>query len=244
MSTLPVILLLSGSLRVGSTNEAVLRTAQAVAPSVPVEAVLYGGLAGLPHFNPDDDDLEPAHAQFEGHSSKRWTPPSASSRAAWKRCRNAPKWVGIPPSSGWHVNCAWSADHWTKETLHDQSTHGPNDPGRSSRTCGRSARRFTLDGGRRCAVSSGRGARGHRANHHDRIARRRAGSPHDGGPAKTLIRRFHFYTGGPSHQRLTGPSVKGHLTAFALPVLRPAASWDCSHHSPASCRPARPHGRS
>jgi len=55
MSTLPVILLLSGSLRVGSTNEAVLRTAQAVAPSVPVEAVLYGGLAGLPHFNPDDD---------------------------------------------------------------------------------------------------------------------------------------------------------------------------------------------
>lgn len=55
MSTLPVILLLSGSLRVGSTNEAVLRTARAVAPSVPVRAVLYDGLAGLPHFNPDDD---------------------------------------------------------------------------------------------------------------------------------------------------------------------------------------------
>ena len=55
MSTVPVILLLSGSLRVGSTNEVVLRTAQAVAPSVPVRAVLYGGLAGLPHFNPDDD---------------------------------------------------------------------------------------------------------------------------------------------------------------------------------------------
>ncbi|RPF34625.1 NADPH-dependent FMN reductase [Streptomyces sp. TLI_185] len=55
MSTSPVILLLSGSLRVGSTNEAVLRTAQAVAPSVPAEAVLYGGLAGLPHFNPDHD---------------------------------------------------------------------------------------------------------------------------------------------------------------------------------------------
>ncbi|GAA3796820.1 hypothetical protein GCM10022403_033440 [Streptomyces coacervatus] len=54
-STLPVILLLSGSLRAGSTNEAVLRTAQAVAPAVAVEAVLYDGLAGLPHFNPDDD---------------------------------------------------------------------------------------------------------------------------------------------------------------------------------------------
>jgi NAD(P)H-dependent FMN reductase len=55
MSTLPVILLLSGSLRAGSTNEAVLRTAQSVAPSVGVRAVPYGGLAGLPHFNPDDD---------------------------------------------------------------------------------------------------------------------------------------------------------------------------------------------
>lgn len=55
MSALPVILLLSGSLRTGSTNEAVLRTAQAVAPSAQVRAVLYGGLAQLPHFNPDDD---------------------------------------------------------------------------------------------------------------------------------------------------------------------------------------------
>ncbi|MEV5549781.1 NAD(P)H-dependent oxidoreductase [Streptomyces sp. NPDC052309] len=55
MSALPVILLLSGSLRTGSTNEAVLRTAQAVAPSVQVRAVMYGGPAGLPHFNPDDD---------------------------------------------------------------------------------------------------------------------------------------------------------------------------------------------
>ncbi|MCX5247110.1 NAD(P)H-dependent oxidoreductase [Streptomyces sp. NBC_00201] len=51
----PLILLLSGSMRVGSTNEAVLCAARAVAPSVPVEAVLYDGLAGLPHFNPDDD---------------------------------------------------------------------------------------------------------------------------------------------------------------------------------------------
>ncbi|WRZ88023.1 NAD(P)H-dependent oxidoreductase [Streptomyces sp. NBC_01007] len=55
MSTLPVILLLSGSLRAASTNEAVLRTAQAVAPSVRLDAVRYEGLAELPHFNPDDD---------------------------------------------------------------------------------------------------------------------------------------------------------------------------------------------
>ncbi|MGW7433210.1 NADPH-dependent FMN reductase [Streptomyces sp. NPDC054861] len=54
MSSLPVILLLSGSLRSASSNNSVLRTAQAVAPSE-MRAVLYDGLAGLPHFNPDDD---------------------------------------------------------------------------------------------------------------------------------------------------------------------------------------------
>ncbi|WP_030773638.1 MULTISPECIES: NADPH-dependent FMN reductase [unclassified Streptomyces] len=54
MSTPPSILLLSGSLRSGSSNESVLRTAQAVAPAR-VRAVLYAGLAALPHFNPDDD---------------------------------------------------------------------------------------------------------------------------------------------------------------------------------------------
>ncbi|WP_405789585.1 NADPH-dependent FMN reductase [Streptomyces sp. NBC_01367] len=54
MSTPPLILLLSGSLRTGSSNEAVLRTARAVAPAQ-VRTVLYGGLAALPHFNPDDD---------------------------------------------------------------------------------------------------------------------------------------------------------------------------------------------
>lgn len=54
MSTLPVILLLSGSLRAGSSNDSVLRTAQAVAPPG-VRTVRYDGLAGLPHFNPDHD---------------------------------------------------------------------------------------------------------------------------------------------------------------------------------------------
>jgi NAD(P)H-dependent FMN reductase len=48
------ILLISGSLRDGSTNSAALRTAAAVAPDG-VDTELYAGLATLPHFNPDED---------------------------------------------------------------------------------------------------------------------------------------------------------------------------------------------
>ena len=48
------LLLVSGSLRAGSTNTALLRTAQIVAP-LGITAVLYDGLARLPYFNPDDD---------------------------------------------------------------------------------------------------------------------------------------------------------------------------------------------
>jgi NAD(P)H-dependent FMN reductase len=47
-------MLLCGSLRAGSSNDSVLRTAQAVAPAQ-VSAAYYRGLAELPHFNPDDD---------------------------------------------------------------------------------------------------------------------------------------------------------------------------------------------
>jgi chromate reductase len=53
------ILLVSGSLRAGSTNSALLRTAASLAPEG-VVAALYDGLGELPHFNPDDDvDGEP-----------------------------------------------------------------------------------------------------------------------------------------------------------------------------------------
>jgi NAD(P)H-dependent FMN reductase len=53
------ILLISGSLRSGSTNTALLRTAQAMTPKN-VETLLYEGMGDLPHFNPDDDvDGEP-----------------------------------------------------------------------------------------------------------------------------------------------------------------------------------------
>jgi chromate reductase len=48
------ILLVSGSLRAGSTNSAVLRTAH----SLPLDGVvtsLCSGMDRLPHFNPDDD---------------------------------------------------------------------------------------------------------------------------------------------------------------------------------------------
>jgi chromate reductase, NAD(P)H dehydrogenase (quinone) len=48
------VLLVSGSLRGRSTNTAALRTAAAlVIPGV--KGVLYEGVSGLPHFNPDDD---------------------------------------------------------------------------------------------------------------------------------------------------------------------------------------------
>jgi chromate reductase len=48
------VLLISGSLRQRSTNTGALRTAQAVAPPA-IATVLYGGIADLPHFNPDHD---------------------------------------------------------------------------------------------------------------------------------------------------------------------------------------------
>ncbi len=54
------VLLVSGSLRIKSTNSAVMRTACVVAPEY-VETSLYEGLVALPHFNPDDD-VEPRPA--------------------------------------------------------------------------------------------------------------------------------------------------------------------------------------
>jgi NAD(P)H-dependent FMN reductase len=48
------VLLISGSTRAASTNSALVRTAAVCAPPG-VRATVYDGLAGLPHFNPDDD---------------------------------------------------------------------------------------------------------------------------------------------------------------------------------------------
>jgi NAD(P)H-dependent FMN reductase len=52
------ILLVSGSVRIKSTNTAVLRTVAHLAPA-DVECVLYGGMASLPAFNPDQEDHVP-----------------------------------------------------------------------------------------------------------------------------------------------------------------------------------------
>jgi chromate reductase, NAD(P)H dehydrogenase (quinone) len=48
------LLFISGSLRSGSTNAAVLRTACTLAPPGASTSV-YAELAELPHFNPDDE---------------------------------------------------------------------------------------------------------------------------------------------------------------------------------------------
>ena len=48
------ILLISGSLRQGSTNTALLRTVTQLAPPG-VDTELYDGMGDLPHFNPDLD---------------------------------------------------------------------------------------------------------------------------------------------------------------------------------------------
>jgi NAD(P)H-dependent FMN reductase len=56
------VLLITGSTRDGSANTAALRTAAELAPAG-ITPVLYGGLAGLPAFNPDHDgDLLPSAA--------------------------------------------------------------------------------------------------------------------------------------------------------------------------------------
>jgi chromate reductase len=56
-----LILLISGSLREGSTNSATLRTVQEIAPAG-IMTRIYTGMGWLPHFNPDEDrDGEPVH---------------------------------------------------------------------------------------------------------------------------------------------------------------------------------------
>ena len=59
------ILAISGSLRSGSSNTAVLQAAKRVAPEG-TEVVIYGGLADLPHFNPDlgNEEVAPSVTDF------------------------------------------------------------------------------------------------------------------------------------------------------------------------------------
>jgi chromate reductase, NAD(P)H dehydrogenase (quinone) len=48
------LMLICGSLRSGSTNEALLRSVASLLPP-DVDADFYDGVSALPHFNPDDD---------------------------------------------------------------------------------------------------------------------------------------------------------------------------------------------
>ena len=65
------ILLISGSMRAASTNSALLRTAQLVAPPG-VTTTLFEGLTELPPFNPDDDrePLPPSVATLRGRIAR------------------------------------------------------------------------------------------------------------------------------------------------------------------------------
>jgi chromate reductase, NAD(P)H dehydrogenase (quinone) len=66
------LLLISGSLRRGSTNTGLLRTARELAPEG-VTAVLYQGMAELPQFNPDDDGPSlPPRAAADLRAQIRW----------------------------------------------------------------------------------------------------------------------------------------------------------------------------
>lgn len=58
------MLAVSGSLRAASSNTALLGATRALAPEG-VEITLYDGLATLPHFNPDLDDLDAGTAPPE-----------------------------------------------------------------------------------------------------------------------------------------------------------------------------------
>lgn len=86
---MPRLLLVSGSLRRGSTNTALLTTAAALAPPR-LAAVVYPGLASLPHFNPDDDfdPLPPAVADLR-----------AQIRAAGAVVFSTPEYAGALPGS-------------------------------------------------------------------------------------------------------------------------------------------------
>ena len=65
------LLLISGSLRDGSTNTAMLRTAQAIDP----DTERFAGMGALPHFSPDDDDDDlPAAVAQPGGQPMRWPP--------------------------------------------------------------------------------------------------------------------------------------------------------------------------
>lgn len=87
------VLLISGSLRTGSTNSAVVLTARAVVPDG-VAVTVYDGMDALPHFNPDDDP---------GDGSKELHPAVVEMRARIKETDalllSTPEYAGALPGS-------------------------------------------------------------------------------------------------------------------------------------------------
>jgi NAD(P)H-dependent FMN reductase len=81
--------MISGSLRKASTNTAVLRTAITRPPNG-VRTVPYEGMAGLPHFNPDND-CDPLDESVEASR--------ASIRAADALLFSVPEYAGALPGS-------------------------------------------------------------------------------------------------------------------------------------------------
>jgi hypothetical protein len=76
---MPKLLLISGSLRGGSTNSATLRTTAALAPAG-MATEIYDGMGRLPHFNPDDDPADGVGVDPEvAPSAPRSPPPTPSS---------------------------------------------------------------------------------------------------------------------------------------------------------------------
>jgi chromate reductase, NAD(P)H dehydrogenase (quinone) len=109
------LLLICGSVRTGSTNAAVLRTAGLLAPEG-VAVSSYDELASLPHFNPDDDGENPPaavaqlRAQLAGAGALLFCTPEYAG-ALPGSFKNLLDWsVGGGEMSGkpvgW-INCSW-----------------------------------------------------------------------------------------------------------------------------------------
>lgn len=112
------ILLVSGSVRTGSTNAAVLATVAALAPAG-VETITYSELGSLPHFNPDDDTdpLPPAVANLR-----------AQLAAAHAVVFSTPEYAGALPGSlknllDWTVGDS-ASDHKPVAWINASATSG------------------------------------------------------------------------------------------------------------------------
>jgi hypothetical protein len=126
------LLLVSGSTRKGSTNEATLKTLRALAAARGVEATLFEEMTRLPHFNPDDDGdcLAPVVEEL------RWAIGDADAVVF-----SAPEYAGALPGSfknllDWTVGGAEMYRKpvaWINVAAEGRRGHGPGIAGNGSR---------------------------------------------------------------------------------------------------------------